>query len=244
MLSYWHIVDSQAPQIFSSLASVLRLRGTLVTQAKTRDLIKIDIPQGSAYYVKRFTHAGKGLRAYIGRSRARAEWENLQYFQCIGLNAPRLLTYGELRRGLEYIAGAYVMRDIPGAIALPDAMALPEAKTRAWRQWLLTELGRSVGLLHARGFIHRDLYWRNILVSTQGQLTLYFIDCPAGSYQWGPFFKYGQIRDLACLYKDAHQFFSKTELMRLFLAYVGHKSLTLADKKILKRLNKRIQEGL
>lgn len=240
MLSYWHIVDSRAPLMFSSLASVLRLRGKLVTQAKTRDLIKIELPQGPGFYVKRFTHSGKGLRAYLGRSRARAEWENLQYFDCLGLNAPRLISYGELRQGLNYVAGAYVMREIPNVITLPEAMDLSASQDPRWRKQLLTLLGKSVALLHKQGFIHRDLYWRNILVSTDPELKLYFIDCPAGSYQWGPFFQYGLIRDLACLYKDAHLHFSQTELMRFFLAYVGHKHLTLADKKILRRFIKRI----
>lgn len=240
MLSYWHIVDSRAPSMFSSLASVLRLRGKLVTQAKTRDLIKIEQPSGPGFYVKRFTHSGKGLRAYLGRSRARAEWENLQYFHCLGLNTPRLISYGELRQGLQYVAGAYVMREIPNVITLPEAMVLPQSQSSLWRKQLLTLLGKSVALLHAQGFIHRDLYWRNILVSTEGEVKLYFIDCPAGSYQWGPFFKYGQIRDLACLYKDAHRYFSRSDLMRFFLAYVGHKHLTLADKKILRRFMLRI----
>lgn len=240
MSSYWHIVDSRAPSMFSSLANVMRLRGKLVTQAKTRDLIKIEVPQGPGYYVKRFSHSGKGLRAYMGRSRARAEWENLQYFHCVGLNSPRLVSYGELRKGFHYMAGAYVMREISDVMTLAQAVPLPENQDPLWRFRILSMLGKSVGLLHARGFIHRDLYWRNILVSTHGDLKLYFIDCPAGSHLWGPLFNYGRIRDLACLYKDAHPFFSKTELLRFFLAYSGHSHLTLTDKKLLRQLMGRI----
>jgi hypothetical protein len=242
MSSYWHIVDSRAPALFLSLASVLRLRGKVITQTRTRNLIKIEPPEGSGFYVKRFTRSGKGLRAYFGRSRARAEWENLQYFHCLGLNAPRLVSYGEIRQGFQYVAGAYVMREIPDVIPLSDAMTLPQSRDPIWRFRLLAMLGHDVARLHNEKFIHRDLYWRNILISLTDNLQLHFIDCPGGSYQWGPFFQYGRIRDLACLYKDLHRHFSKTELLRCFLAYVGRPHLNASDKKLLRGLMMRIQK--
>ena len=47
-------------------------------------LVRIEADQ-SAYYVKCYASRGRGLRRFMGRSRIRAEWENLQWFRAIGV---------------------------------------------------------------------------------------------------------------------------------------------------------------
>ena len=47
------------------------------------------------YYIKTYTSRGRWLRRFIGRSRTRAEWENVQAFVAMGIPTADLVAYGE-----------------------------------------------------------------------------------------------------------------------------------------------------
>jgi tRNA A-37 threonylcarbamoyl transferase component Bud32 len=237
----WHILDPSFPESFRSLKSVMQLEGELVTQAKNRDVIKF-IHADKTYFIKRYTSAGKGLRAHLGRSRVRAEWENLQFFWHLNIPCPKLISYGEERSLLNgYIAGAYVMQALPNVVPLNSVEQYPALiQDRDWRFELIYQTARYLKTLHEEGFIHGDLYWRNILVSLQDKPIVYLIDCPMGKFYFGPQLSYQKIRDLACLAKGTHQYFSRTDLLRFFLAYRGHERLTDADKVMLNRMMLRL----
>jgi tRNA A-37 threonylcarbamoyl transferase component Bud32 len=236
----WHVLNSQVPEPFASLKSVMRLEGELVTHAKNRNVIRLKI-EGKTYYVKRYTAAGKGLRAFVGRSRVRAEWENLQYFWHMQIPAPKLLAYGEMRPLFSsYVAGAYVMHAIPNTVPLNAIAEYPELiDHRAWRVRLLGLIARYIKILHDDGFAHGDLYWRNILLALDETPTVYFIDCPQGGHYFGPQLAYQKIRDIACLAKESHHYFSRTDLLRFFLTYRGHERLSPEDKLFIKKVFER-----
>lgn len=219
----------------------MNLEGELITQAKNRNVIRVKV-QGKHYYVKRYTSAGKGLRAYFGRSRVRAEWENLQYFWHMHIPAPKLLAYGETRPLFsDYGAGAYVMHAIPNTVPLSSIEQFPELlDMRSWRVELLHLIAHYVKTLHDDDFAHGDLYWRNILLALDEKPSVYFIDCPQGRKYFGPQLAYQKIRDIACLAKDSYPYFSKTDLLRFFLAYRGHKTLTPDDKNFIKKVSERL----
>lgn len=237
----WHILDSQVPEPFRSLKSVMQLEGELVSKAKHRDVIKLN-HEGKTYYIKRYTAAGKGLRAHLGRSRVRAEWENLQFFWHLNIPCPKLISYGEQRSLTSgYVAGAYVMLALPNVVPLNAIEQYPALlEDRAWRIGLLTQIAQHVKTLHDEGFAHGDLYWRNILLALQETPTVYFIDCPMGKMYFGPQLNYQKIRDIASLAKDSHPYFSRTDLMRFFLAYRGHLRLTPEDKVFMRKVISRL----
>ncbi len=238
----WHILDSQVPSIFSSLQSVMGLEGEIITQAPQRDVIRLKLAE-KTYYLKRYTMAGKGLRSYLGRSRVRAEWENLQYFWHMNIPAPKLLAYGENRPLLsDYEAGAYVMQAIPNVVPLSSIEQYPELlDDRPWRIALLKLIASHIRTLHEDHFAHGDLYWRNILMQLSDEPKVYFIDCPQGAKYFGPRLTYQKIRDLACLAKDSRAYLSRTDLLRFFLAYRGHEGLTSQDKSFIRKLNQRLK---
>jgi RIO-like serine/threonine protein kinase len=88
--------------------------------------------------------------------------------------------------------------------------------------------------MHAHGFVHNDLKWRNLLVDTAGKL--YFIDCPSGGFWRGPFLRYRIVKDLACLDKMAKYHLSRTDRLRFYLDYAGKRRLADEDKKIVRKI--------
>ena len=56
------------------------------------------------------------------------------------------------------------------------------------------QLAKATRTLHDHHFVHNDLKWRNLLVDEQRRLFL--IDCPAGTFWWGPFLRYRIVKDV------------------------------------------------
>ncbi|MFI4956148.1 MAG: lipopolysaccharide kinase InaA family protein [Gammaproteobacteria bacterium] len=234
---FWHIVDYNAPLSLSSLKAVASLNGEAVTQAKTRDLIRVET-NGQAYYIKRYWTAGKKLRKYLFRSRAKAEWENLQYFKHLKIPAPLLVSYGEYRTLFHYEYGAFVMRALGNVIPL-DTVLAEATLPCSLRLTLLQQIAQNLRRLHDYHFIHGDCFVRNFLVSPQ-EAKVYFTDCPRGRHMWGPFFDYGRVRDLASFYKGVQGSLSLTDQLRFFLWYCGEPRLTVKNKKLLRKVIKRL----
>ncbi len=214
---------------FPDLDSIFALKGERITHAKTRDVIKVVI-DNDVYYIKRYTHSGKGLRKYFGRSRLLAEWENLHYFASLGIPVPDCVAFGEQRKGLAYVRGAMVLREIPDVIPLNTVAQFSEFNDFHWRCHLIRQLARYVRLLHQDRFTHGDLFLRNILVNRQGQI--YFIDCPQGKKRIQPILRHWKLKDLACLHKEAKGLFSRTDCLRFMLEYTQHAKLTPRDKQV------------
>ena len=88
--------------------------------------------------------------------------------------------------------------------------------------------------MHDHHFTHNDLKWRNLLVNPAAELFL--IDCPSGSFWWGPALRYRIIKDLACLDKVAKQHLSRTQRLRFYLQYRGRQQLNASDKQRLRKI--------
>jgi hypothetical protein len=78
--------------------------------------------------------------------------------------------------------------------------------------------------MHARGFLHRDLKWRNLLVSsntTTGAAELWWIDCPNGGFVRTPFFaRRGKLKDVATMMKLALPHCTQAERLRFLALYL------------------------
>ncbi len=86
---------------------------------------------------------------------------------------------------------------------------------------LLNALAREVARLHARGFIHRDLFPRNLLVTTGGETPcIHFLDAWRGGARPG---LRGADYDLACFFLYGADLLSSEEARRFLEAYFAER---------------------
>ena len=93
------------------------------------------------------------------RSRAEQEWLALLRFAAAGIPTGSALAVASHRAGALLDGGGLIVRYLPGASPLSEALAAP---TRAAR--LLAEAGALVRRMHDAGIRHRDLHAENLLV--------------------------------------------------------------------------------
>lgn len=224
------VVTSQDQALFPSLDESLTLEGEEINANWMSRLVKVS-RTGKAYYVKSYTSRGRGLRKFIGRSRLRAEWENLQKFSKLGIPCARVVAYGE-RRKLGVYSGVLVTQEVPDTLDLQSLVQQqhPIFLEQQWRRYVISRLSESVRTLHLHGFVHNDLKWRNILVKPRTDTEVYLIDCPLGRSMFGPFLSRGKVKDLACLDKVGKRKLSRQDRLRFFLAYKNRDRLNERDK--------------
>ncbi len=213
---------------FANLQACKKLDGEVVNSNPTSTLRKVRL-EGRVYYLKIYHTRGRGLRRYVGRSRARAEWQNLQVFNRINVPTARLVGYGE-----EGDAGAVITEELGGAHDLASLAASSQCRLDgSWAKGVTDRLSCSVRNMHQYGFVHSDLKWRNILVRGPD---VFIIDCPQGRRLVGPLLKRGVIKDLACLDKVAKRVLSRTQRLRFYLRYRELDRLRAGEKREIRRI--------
>lgn len=215
---------------FGSLEKVFALQGERITYDPISELIRVN-RQGVDYYVKRYRNAGKGLRRYAARPRVKAEWQNLKRFTKWGIPTAEVIAHGLERKAGAFVRGAMITREIPnsydlGTLADQNSELLQDP---AWVQQVSLQIAHAARTMHQHNFTHNDLKWRNLLVDQHGKV--YLIDCPAGTFWWGPMLRYRIIKDLACLDKVAKYHLSNTQRLRFYLQYCQRARLNAQDKK-------------
>jgi serine/threonine-protein kinase RIO1 len=214
---------------------VFALQGERLTRDPLSELVRV-MHQGVAYYVKRYTSAGKGLRRYLGKPRVKAEWQNLKRFAKWGIPAAHIVAWGLERQGGAFVRGALVTRELSDTRDLADLARHddPRLQDRGWVDAVSRQLARATRLMHRHHFAHNDLKWRNLLIN--GQAELFFIDCPSGDFWWGPMLRTRIVKDLACLDKLAKQKLSRTQRLRFYLQYRGRTRLNASDKQRIRQV--------
>lgn len=220
---------------FGSLEAVFAIEGERLTQDPLSEVIRIE-RGGVRYYVKRYFGAGKGLRRYLGRPRVKAEWQNLKLFAKWGIPTAPIIAYGLERRGGAFARGALVTREIEETLDLAEMANRrdPRLADARWVDQISRQLAAGTRTLHEHHFTHNDLKWRNLLVNDKAEL--FFIDCPTGSFWWGPLLRYRIVKDLACLDKVAKYHLSRTQRLRFYLQYRGRRRLSDGDKRRVQRI--------
>lgn len=220
---------------FGSLAAVFALQGERLTKDPLSEVIRVEF-NGVRYYVKRYWGAGKGLRRYLGRPRVKAEWQNLKLFAKWGVPTAPIIAYGLERRVGAFVRGALITREIEGTLDLAEIANRQDVRLSDshWVMQISRQLARGTRTLHDHHFTHNDLKWRNLLVNERGEL--FFIDCPTGTFWWGPLLRYRIIKDLACLDKVASKVLSRTQRLRFYLQYRGRQRLNAGDKKRIRKI--------
>ena len=107
---------------------------------------------------------------------------------------------------------------------------------RLWRAKVSFRLAGLVRQIHALGFIHNDLEWRNLLVSVGDLPEVFVIDCPAGRQIYLKGNRRGIVRDLALLDKMGRQVLSRTERLKFYLLYKQIETLSMQDKREVRRI--------
>lgn len=146
-----------------------------------------------------------------------AEFENLAWLRAQGFAAPRPLLAGALvSHGAASFQFLYT-EEIPGARTLREACA--ERGSRE-REELARALGREVARLHALGFVHRDLYPRNVLLQP-GETRPWFVDAWRAGARRG---LRGPSWDLGALALFAPVLLERHEERSLFEAYFDERA--------------------
>ncbi|MGL4315189.1 MAG: lipopolysaccharide kinase InaA family protein [Pseudomonas sp.] len=214
---------------FGDLQRVFALQGKRLTKDPLSEVILIE-RDGVRYYVKRYWGAGKGLRRYIGRPRVKAEWQNLKRFAKWGIPTAHIVGYGLERKVGAFVRGALITRELERTqdLALLAEQGDERLRDRHWVDGVSRQLAAATYTMHQHGFTHNDLKWRNLLVNDRAEL--FFIDCPTGTFWWGPWLRYRVAKDLACLDKVAKHSLSRSQRLRFYLQYRDRPRLSGCDK--------------
>ncbi|WOD12203.1 lipopolysaccharide kinase InaA family protein [Pseudomonas sp. NyZ704] len=219
-------------QLFADLDRVFALEGEQITQDDISSVHKVWVG-GRFYYVKRYTGAGKNLRRYIGRPRIQAEWENLLNFHAWGIPSVTVVGFGMERRHGAFYRGALVTQDLANTSDLAHIAKSADSRfrDRVWVNHVSRQVAHATRMMHDQNFAHNDLKWRNILVDHKPYPDVFMIDCPSGSFWWGPVLEYRVIKDLACLDKLGSRVLTRSQRLRFYHDYSERKHLNASDKK-------------
>jgi hypothetical protein len=181
------------------------------------------------FHLKRYRYAGwataKGLlgRGTLwGKAPQVREFENLVFLREKQVPAVRpVAAAAETRRGL-LVAPALLTEPVPGAIDLEARLATPGDPVRddpRVRRRTAELLGRHLHRMHQEGFVHRDLFARNVLVVVdEGEPSVLLCDCRRGG---PPSMRAKSMDDLAALDLGLAGRWPRSTRLRALRAYAG-----------------------
>jgi tRNA A-37 threonylcarbamoyl transferase component Bud32 len=146
------------------------------------------------------------------------EHDNLLWLSHHALQAPVPLAAGSLVRGGLPLRQFLITRDVPDATTLESFL---RGGPRPDRADVLDELARETARMHALGFVHHDLYPRNVLVlPARDAHRIAFVDAWAGGPppQLRP-----AVYDLACLFLRADRELGAEEVQRFVDVYAAQR---------------------
>jgi tRNA A-37 threonylcarbamoyl transferase component Bud32 len=228
-------------EAFSSFSRTWDSTGAKLDGNPMSSLVKVSVGCHK-YYIKKYAKRGRFLRRIIGRSRVRAEWENVRLLHQLGIPTVDLVAYGEESRFIGNRRGMLVTREIARATDLVSLLEHSDACFRrgSWVDIIIERLSIYVRTMHGQRFVHNDLKWRNILADYGDDPEVYIIDCPAGRHLGGvlvaPLLKRGIIKDLACLDKVARHVLRRSQRLKFYLLYSGLKKLDKVHKKRIRKI--------
>lgn len=199
-------------ELFAELADELERHASARTKWRARLTLG-----GEDVFLKGSPLAGRAAlrhalrRTLLGCEEPRlAEFANLDWLTRHGFRAPTPHLAGVRRAGgltrYQFL--------VTGWVAAPRLDEFWARASEPERAVAARAFGRSLARLHALGFVHRDLFARNLLV--EAGPTLVFLDAWRGGPRRG---LRGPIHDLACLMLDGARLFRPAEQRLFFQTY-------------------------
>ena len=143
------------------------------------------------------------------------EFENLSWLRRNGFHAPLPLAAGCYRNGMGLPTYQFLYTE--RVEEAPTLRELCEGGDDPRRKPALVELGLELARLHQLGFVHRDLFPRNLLVAGDAPVPrIFFLDTRRGGPLPG---LRGPAYDLACLFLFGAELFSDEEARAFFESY-------------------------
>lgn len=147
------------------------------------------------------------------------EFRNLERLEHAGIPVASPVAAGE-QRVLGLIARHFlIVRAVPGARDLETLVR--EGLAGQALTSVLERLAVATARMHAIGFLHRDLFMRNVLVTGEGDVA--FIDCRKG--EWHGLQLRGVAYDVACFDKWAATLLPHDARVAFLRTYVRHAGL-------------------
>jgi hypothetical protein len=212
-------------------------QGEIVHQSCTTTTRRILIKPGGiadTLYLKAYHPAP--LRGW-SRSRPIREARNYVILrEHCGVRVPDVIAFG-IRRFLGRCMNGFILtRAIPNAESLDQVRAYPAPL----RRHLLELTAAIVARMHAAGFFHIDLQWRNLLIADNGaeMPEIHIIDSSRGGLRRGRVLKeHGRLRDLSSLSKEARRRLTPREQIRWLRAYFAVRRLSLTHRALIRTIH-------
>lgn len=223
--------------------------GDVITRSGSTEVRRVTLghgPDASSFFIKKYwisrtkqLWSGMFRGTLFGCPKARREFENLAALRAMELDAPEPVSFGEERKAGWLVRSYLISKGVPSPTPLHEyirdqlAPLTGEARTRT-RRTLIEHLATYTRRLHEHHFVHHDYFWRNILLSREDLDHFYLIDAHKGR-RWNPWAdRQSRASDLAALEAPAPRFFRRTERLRFFLLYRGHRHLDAGDKALIR----------
>jgi hypothetical protein len=223
----------------SSVPSILaRLGERVAAWSRTTDTVYVRGPAGQpGFYLKRYLYPRwrKRLRGalrgtLLGKHRGLAEFRALQTMRRLGVPAIRPVAYGSRHVGPFLTACFLITEEAPDSVnrttVARQATPGPSPLSYHRRAALCRALAGQVARMHAAGFVHGKLFWRNILVREPpgGEPELFFLDArPPRRVERIGATRQLRREDLSHLAASALPFTTRTDRLRFMRAHAGGK---------------------
>jgi tRNA A-37 threonylcarbamoyl transferase component Bud32 len=214
----------------------------------------VDVPvEGTVgrFHLKRYRYASwRESKGLLGRGTGWGtppeirEFKNLEFLREKGIPAVKpVAAAAETRRG-RLVAHALLTEHVPESVDLARRLATPGDPVRevpAIRRRTAELIGRHVHRMHQEGFVHRDLFARNVVVRVEeDQPSVWFCDCRRGG---PPSFTSKGFDDLATLDGDLKGAMPRTDRLRALRAYAGPDSDLSSWVEKIASLRERLSRG-
>jgi hypothetical protein len=230
-----------------------RVEGRVVAWSRTTDTLYVPAAAvgGAGFYLKRYVYPDWARRVrgalrgtFFGLHRAAAERRLLKAMRDLGLSAVRPVAHGWRRVGHFLSASFLITEEVPGAVNLTvyarRVLGGSERLDRGARVRFITALARNVAELHASGFAHGQLFWRNILVrrGLDGEFEFHFLDPRPRRWLPGALRITGRawLHELGQLTASALPFSARSDRVRFLRAYLDVERLPSRGKAMARDL--------
>lgn len=226
--------------------------GRIAAWSRTTDTLRVVAGEDRpGFYVKRYYYTSWGKRVrgafrgtFLGLHRGQAEFRLLNEMRLLGLPAVRPVAYGSQRVGHFVRACFLITEEVPDARNLTafarDVTTGRQTLRHGQRMLIAQRFARQVAELHAAGFAHGQLFWRNVLLrfGPTGDPEFFFLDVRPrhGGRHLGRLRRWW-VHELAHLAASALPFTTRSERMRFLAEYFGARRLPPDIKRHIRKID-------